>query len=50
MNKTGIYVAQYITELPPKEELEKKLHLAIQVARETFARKTLKLSDANVKQ
>lgn len=34
MDKTGIHVAQYLTELPPREILEKKLKLAIQLARE----------------
>lgn len=33
MDKTGIHVAQYLTELPPREILEKKLKLAIQLAR-----------------
>lgn len=45
MNTTGIHVAQYITALPPKKELKKKLHLAIKIARETFERKMLKLGD-----
>ena len=31
MDKTGIHVAQYLTELPPREILEKKLKLAIQL-------------------
>lgn len=35
MDKTGIHVAQYLTELPPKEVLEEKLKLAIQLARES---------------
>jgi hypothetical protein len=32
MDRTGIHVAQYLTELPPKEILEKKLKLAIHLA------------------
>ncbi len=39
MDKTGIHVAQYLTELPPKEILEKKLKLAIQLARENQLKK-----------
>ena len=34
MDKTGIHVAQYLTELPPKEILEHRLKLAISMARE----------------
>lgn len=34
MDKTGIHVAQYLSELPPKEILEKKLKFAIQLAKE----------------
>jgi hypothetical protein len=39
LNDSGIRVAQYLTELPPKELLEKKLHQAIQLARERLGRK-----------
>jgi predicted nuclease of restriction endonuclease-like (RecB) superfamily len=38
LNDSGIRVAQYLTELPPKKLLEKKLHEAIQLARERLAR------------
>ena len=38
LNASGIRVAQYLTELPPKKLLEKKLHQAIQLARERLAR------------
>ena len=41
MHKDGIMVAEYWTELPPKKELEKKLHLALIEARERFERKKL---------
>ena len=34
MDKTGIHVAQYLTELPPREILERKLKLAISMAKE----------------
>ena len=43
MDKTGIHVAQYFTELPPKELLEKKLKLAIQLAKENQLKKQLEL-------
>lgn len=33
LDKTGIRVAEYLTELPPKKVLEKKLHQAIQMAK-----------------
>lgn len=35
--KSGIRVAEYLTELPPRELLEKKLHEAIRIAREQIA-------------
>lgn len=38
LEKSGIRVAQYLTELPPRELLEKKLHDAIRLARERLAR------------
>jgi len=41
MHKDSIMVAEYWTELPPKKELEKKLHLALIEARERFERKKL---------
>lgn len=33
LDQSGIHVAQYLTQLPPKEVLEEKLHLAIQRAK-----------------
>ncbi len=33
LDKSGIHVAQYLTELPPKEVLENRLHKAIEIAR-----------------
>jgi predicted nuclease of restriction endonuclease-like (RecB) superfamily len=33
LDKSGIHVAQYMTQLPPKEELERKLHKAIERAK-----------------
>ena len=41
MHKDGIMVAEYWTELPPKKELERKLHLALVEAKERFERKKL---------
>lgn len=38
LNESGIRVAQYLTELPPKKLLEKKLHDSIRLARERLAR------------
>lgn len=39
MHKDGIMVAEYWTELPPKKQLEQKLHLALIEAKERFERK-----------
>ncbi len=36
LEDSGIRVAQYLTELPPRELLEQKLHQSIQLARERF--------------
>ena len=41
MHKDGIMVAEYWTELPPKKELEKRLHKALLDAREMLERKKL---------
>ncbi|WP_346986069.1 PDDEXK nuclease domain-containing protein [Chryseobacterium sp. POE27] len=41
MHKDGIMVAEYWTELPPKKELERKLHFALIEAKERFERKKL---------
>lgn len=38
LGKNGIHVAQYLTELPPKHILEKKLRRAIENAREKYER------------
>lgn len=42
LHKDGIMVAEYWTELPPKKELEEKLHKALIEARENFERRRLK--------
>lgn len=42
MHKDGIMVAEYWTELPPKEKLEERLHLALVEAKERLAIKKLK--------
>ena len=41
LGKDGIMVAQYWTELPPKDELEAKLHQALEEAKARLARKKL---------
>ncbi len=41
MHKDGIMVAEYWTDLPPKEELQEKIHLALEEARERIARRKL---------
>ena len=41
MHKDGIMVAEYWTELPPKKELEKKIHSILAEARERIERKKL---------
>ncbi len=41
MDKNGIMVAEYWTELPPKKELEQKIHHALIAARERIAQKKL---------
>ena len=38
LDKTSIHVAEYLTELPPKEVLERKLRAAIQTARAQLER------------
>jgi predicted nuclease of restriction endonuclease-like (RecB) superfamily len=41
MHKDGIMVAEYWTELPPKKELEQKIHAILTEAKERFERKKL---------
>lgn len=41
MHKDGIMVAEYWTELPPKKDLEKKIHTILTQARERVERKKL---------
>jgi len=41
MHKDGIMVAEYWTELPPKKQLEKKIHSILMEARERIERKRL---------
>ncbi|MBI3903311.1 MAG: DUF1016 domain-containing protein [Nitrosomonadales bacterium] len=36
LDKTGIHVAEYLTVLPPREEFEQRLHLAITQSRARF--------------
>ncbi|MBS0368108.1 MAG: DUF1016 family protein [Proteobacteria bacterium] len=44
MHKDGITVAEYWTELPPKAELEQRLHAALLDARERLARRGVLLA------
>lgn len=46
LNKNSIHVAQYLTELPPRKVLEKKLHQAIRIAREKYEQLQLLENDA----
>lgn len=39
LNQSGIHVAEYLTELPPREVLERKLHTAIEHARRRYENK-----------
>lgn len=48
LHKTGIRVAEYMTELPPRKLLEKKLHQAIITARERLAQRST-TEEPNVK-
>lgn len=41
LDKTGIHVAQYITELPPKEAFQTKLRYAINLAKENYAKQLI---------
>lgn len=43
MHKDGIMVAEYWTELPPKKELEQKLHQLLIEARERIAQRKIYL-------
>jgi len=36
LERSGIQVAEYLTELPPSEVLERRLHEALRAARERF--------------
>ena len=47
MHKDGITVAEYWTELPPKAELEQKLHAALLEARERLARRGMLLGESD---
>lgn len=46
LDGSGIHVAQYLTQLPPREVLEKKLRKAIEIARERYERyNSVKITD-----
>lgn len=46
LDQTGIHVAQYLTELPPKQLLEEKLHAAIAYARQKHESLSLDLDQS----
>lgn len=41
LDKSGIHVAQYLTELPPKDILEARLHAVIKTARENYEKQLI---------
>lgn len=41
LEKSGIRVAQYLTQLPPKRILLPRLHTAIEIAREQYAQRRI---------
>ena len=47
MHQDGITVAEYWTELPPKDELQRQLHQALQEARERLARRGMLKAGTN---
>ncbi|MGA3325420.1 MAG: hypothetical protein ABSF45_13185 [Terriglobia bacterium] len=36
LERSGVRVAEYLTQLPPREVLERRLHEALRVARERY--------------
>ncbi len=50
LGKTGIHVAEYMTELPPREVLEQKLHSTIRLARQRLLESKRKNSEAKRKE
>jgi hypothetical protein len=44
LDRSGIHIAQYYTELPPRELLESKLRQAISIARENYLKKQISSS------
>ena len=47
LDKNGIHVAEYLTELPEKSILEQKLRYAISIAKENHAKKLITQSEIN---
>ncbi len=45
MHKNGIMVAEYWTDLPPKDELERRLHKSLIEAKERIERNRLQIED-----
>jgi len=48
MHRDGIMVAEYWTDLPPRAELEMRLHLAMQQAKEQIARRITDGTDQKI--
>lgn len=46
LDQSGIRVAEYLTGLPPREVLERKLHAAIVATRERLAARAARTDDA----
>lgn len=49
LGKSGIHVAEYLTELPSRNLLEKKLHAAIKTSRELMNAKVPELTEKQQK-
>ena len=45
LSKSGIRVAQYLTQLPPRKILEEKLHQAIRLAKLQLEQRKMLISD-----
>lgn len=45
LSKSGIRVAQYLTQLPPRKVLEEKLHQAIRLANLQLGQRKILISD-----
>lgn len=50
LDKSGIHIAQYLTELPPKELLESKLRQAINIATENHMKVQISMDKTSIKE